>query len=195
MILFDLREGNESDPVYRELAISNNVRQLSFLQSAVTAALNSERPFLSQTVIKALNYHAMACLHLFAGQYRPCEVTVGDFTPPEQFRVADLMDDFVNLVNRYWESTDTITLSAEVLWRLNSIHPFINGNGRTARAACYFVLCVKGGGWLGGNKILPVLLHQHRERYVAALKSADTNNSTTELCALILELLREQKES
>ena len=59
------------------------------------------------------------------------------------------MDDFVNLINLYWESGDTVRLSAEVLWRLNFIHPFINGNGRTARAACYFVLCVKCG-WMSG---------------------------------------------
>lgn len=107
--------------------------------------------------------------------YRPCQVYVGDYTPPEHFRVPDLMDDFVNLVNRQWDSSDPVELSAYVLWRLNHIHPFINGNGRTARAACYFVLCVKLGGWLEGKTILPELLRANRSEYVAALKAADAS--------------------
>lgn len=83
------------------------------------------------------------------------------------------MDDFVNQVNRSWEKSDAITLSAYVLWRLNNIHPFINGNGRTARAACYFVLCVKLGGWLVGKTILPELIKGEREAYVQALAAVD----------------------
>ena len=195
MILYELRGHNENDAVYRRLALSNSIRQLNFLQSVVSAALESGRPFLSQTVIKALNYHAMACLHPFAGEYRPCDVQVGDHTPPDHYRVAALMDDFINLVNRRWETANAVELSAEVLWCLNWIHPFINGNGRTARAACYFVLCVKGGGWFGGNKILPVLLQEHREEYVAALKSADSGAGQEALCSLIVQLLTEQKNS
>lgn len=89
-------------------------------------------------------------------------MTVGDYTPPDHYRVNALMDDFVNLVNRRWSETEPVSLAAYVLWRLNYIHPFINGNGRTARAACYFVLCVKVKGWLGGDTILPERLRAHR---------------------------------
>ena len=101
----------------------------------MASALSIDRPFLSQTVTKAINYHAIACLHTDAGEYRPCPVEVGDYQPPEHCRVDALMDDFVNIVNRRWEKADPVWLAAYVLWRLNHIHPFINGNGRTARAA------------------------------------------------------------
>ena len=195
MILYELRNLNENDPVYRQLEFSNYARQLGFLNSVVDAALKSGKPFLSQTVIKALNYHAVACLHSSAGEYRPCGVRVGDFTPPEHHRVPDLMDDFVNVINRRWESSAPTHLSSKVLWRLNWIHPFINGNGRTARAACYFVLCLKSGGWLGGKNILPVLLRKNRERYVKALKAADQNRNVEELESLLVELLKEQAGS
>ena len=194
MILFELGKQDENDPVYRQLAFSNYARQLEFLRSLVDASLASKRPFLSQTVIKALNYHAMACLHSFAGEYRPCEVDVGEYEPPQHYRVDDLMDDLVNQVNRQWQSSDAIVLSSYVLWRLNHIHPFINGNGRTARAACYFVLCVKSGGWLGGKSTLPTLLHQNREDYIEALKSADRGNMDI-LPSLVLRLLQEQMAS
>lgn len=83
------------------------------------------------------------------------------------------MDDFVNQVNRHWGSTqDPVFLAAFVLWRLNYIHPFINGNGRTARAACYFVLCLAAGGLLPGSPALPELITQNREEYIQGLLHA-----------------------
>lgn len=174
MVLFELYE-TENHPVYQNLAISNGDRQFGFLQSLVAAALEAEQPFLSQTIIKALNFHAIACLHTSAGHYRPCEVHVGNHQPPAQYRVTDLMDSFVNVVNRSWETADPVGLAAYVLWRLNHIHPFINGNGRTARAACYFVLCVKTGGWLPGDIVLPALLVQNRPELVVTLQHADAS--------------------
>ena len=197
MILFELTGQREDHPAYQTLEISNAERHYGFLQSVVSAALSVERHFLSQTVIKAINYLAIACLHSNAGEYRPCPVRVGNYTPPEHYRVNDLMDDFANTVNRRWDQTEPVELATYVLWRLNYIHPFINGNGRTARAACYFVLCVKVGGWLGGNVILPELLRRDRSQYITALQEADRSTSKSSinlgpLRNLILGLLTEQ---
>ena len=196
MILYELT-GSESHPAYQELEISNGNRHYSFLESIVVASLAVGRPFLSQHVIKALNFHAISCLHISPGEYRPCEVTVGGYVPPVHYRVAALMDDFVNIANRQWERTDAVALAAFVLWRLNYIPPFINGNGRTARAACYFIVCVKSAGWLPGDTILPQLLKSNREEYVQALKMADSTNAEglldlNALHGLISRLLTEQ---
>ena len=174
MILIDLT-GGENHPSYQKFQIENGSRQYDFLRSAVEAAIEVNRPFLSQTILNALNFHAIACLHTSAGQFRPCKVYVGDFEPPPEFQVPDLMDDFVNQVNRSWVEQDALALAAFVLWRLNYIHPFINGNGRTARAACLFVLCVKLGGWLPGAPILPELIRQNREEYVKIMKAVDAS--------------------
>jgi hypothetical protein len=173
VILFDLVGENEQNPIYQDLAIANGNRQYDFLRSVVGASLSVGRPFLSAEVIQALNFHVITCLHSSAGEYRPCPVTVGTHLPPAHYRVPALMDDFINLVNRMWEATDEVVLAAFVLWRLNWIHPFINGNGRTARAACYFVLCLKAGRWLPGTTILPELIVRERARYVDALKQVD----------------------
>lgn len=172
MILFEIT-GREDDQTYQALEISNGNRQYDFLLSIVAASLSIERPFLSTQILKALNYHAITCLHTNPGEFRPCAVHVGAYEPPAHFRVPALMDDFVNYVNRNWENADPVVLAAFVLWRLNHIHPFINGNGRTARAACYFVLCVKAGRLLPGTKILPELLRENRPAYVDALKAVD----------------------
>ena len=173
MILYELTLHNENHSVYQTLAFANAERHYSFLHSIIEASISINRQFLSQTILKAINHHVIACLHTNAGEYRPCEVVAGDYEPPPYYLVSDLMDDFINSVNRGWEKTDPITLAACVLWRLNHIHPFINGNGRTARAACYFVLCVKVGGWLGGDTILPELLRGNRQEYIEALKHVD----------------------
>ena len=198
MIVFELT-GSEGQPEYRRLEQHNLDRQIHFLQSLVITAVNLDRKFISQSVIKAMNFHAIACLHVNAGEYRPCEVVVGTgentYTPPQHYRVEAMMDDFVNLVNVSWNNADPILLSAYVLWKLNYIHPFINGNGRTARACCYFVVCVKSGGLLPGTKILPQLLKEHRSRYVDSLKFADNEyengNSLQEILTPTMELIRE----
>lgn len=104
---------------------------------------------------------------------------------------------FIDEVNRKWESSDPIFLATFVLWRLNYIHPFVNGNGRTARAACYFVLCLKLGRWLKGKPNLPELIRRDRAEYVAALEHATDshNRGSTDLSilhSLLERLLSEQ---
>ena len=59
------------------------------------------------------------------------------------------------------------------LWRLNWIHPFIEGNGRTARAVCYYLLCVRSGSLLPGRKIVPERIRDSREPYIHALREVD----------------------
>ena len=56
---------------------------------------------------------------------------------------------------------------------LNWIHPFIEGNGRTARAACYYLICLKQGRLLPGKKIVPERIREDRKPYYAALQAAD----------------------
>jgi Fic family protein len=170
VILYELT-GSEEHPAYIELEISNGNRHYDFLRSIIFASLSLRRPFLSQQTIKALNYHAIASLHAYAGEYRPCPVIVGEYRAPEHYRVPALMEDFVNMVNSNWYHDDPVALAAFVLWKLNFIHPFINGNGRTARACAYFVLCVRSGGWLDGEPILPELLRIRRDDYIQALKA------------------------
>jgi Fic family protein len=171
--------GTEHHPVYQELAAENLDRQYSFLRSITLASLKLGQPMLSIEVIKALNYHAVSCLHANAGEFRCWPVTVGGassaggYEPPLHIQVPPMMQMFTNFVNRMWELWDPITLAAYVLWRLNFIHPFINGNGRAARAACHFVLCLKAGGWLPGDPILPDLIKANRPEYVARLKAVD----------------------
>lgn len=176
MILWEVAN-DEDHPHYTQLEISNGARQFGFLLSLIEVAVAANQIWLSQKVIKALNFHAIACLHDYAGEYRPCDVELGrgvdDHKPPKPHSVPAQMEHFVNYVNTRWHKFEPSKLAAFVLWRLNHIHPFVNGNGRTARAAAYFVLCLKAGGTLPGSKTLPELICDNRQEYVDALKVAD----------------------
>jgi Fic/DOC family len=58
-------------------------------------------------------------------------------------------------VNENWEGSSPVHLSAYVLWKLNWIHPFTDGNGRTARAISYLLLCLRLGYRLPGTNTIP----------------------------------------
>src|SRR5579863_7194509 len=84
------------------------------------------------------------------------------------------MDRFFSVVHENCKILEHPTmLPAYALWRLNWIHPFVEGNGRTARAACYYLLCLKQGQLLPGKKIVPERIRENRKPYYAALKAAD----------------------
>ena len=83
------------------------------------------------------------------------------------------MDRFISTVQENWYVWSPTELAAYGLWRMNWIHPFIEGNGRTARAACYFLLCVRSGALLNGRKILPERIRESRGDYESALQAAD----------------------
>ena len=90
MNLYEL-QGTESNPVYQAVAASNNAGHYDFLLSMVQAAIDSNKPWLSESLIKAINFHAIVALHDQAGQYRSVPVQVGDhYFPPEPYRVQSL---------------------------------------------------------------------------------------------------------
>ncbi|WBO22288.1 Fic family protein [Sphingomonas abietis] len=197
MFVFELAGESEAHPAYQALAIGNLNRQYDFLRSLVQTSLLLKRDLLSLETIKALNYHAISCLHAHAGELRPCAVHVGTYMPPEHFRVPALMQILIEDVNRRWQDADPVYLAAWVLWRLNWVHPFINGNGRTARVVCYYILCLRFGAWLPGTVILPELIRRDRADYVAALQAADASLKfgsldLAQLHGLLAKLLAEQ---
>lgn len=190
MILSEILGGEEHE-IYQALALRNLVRQYDFLRSLIAAAVGVDHR-VSPTILKALNYHAIACLHHSAGEYRPHDVTVGEYRPPHHTEVAARMDEFIEDVNRNWDEVDTVGLAAFCLWRLNHIHPFVNGNGRTARALCYYVVCVKMRGEPAGALILPERIRRNRDEHVALLQDADQRLDLIPLQRFLTRLLQEQ---
>jgi Fic family protein len=59
------------------------------------------------------------------------------------------------------------------MWRLNWIHPFTDGNGRTSRAASYIILCLKLGYRIPGKNTIPDQIAANKTPYYKALEAAD----------------------
>lgn len=197
MVLFEFVGQDENDQSYHRLAMSNLFRQYGFLQSIITASIESEWNKVSTGLIKSLNHHAIACLHVNAGEYRPCDLSVGDYEPPQHFLIPELMNEFVNELNRYWDESDALELGAFALWKLNHIHPFVNGNGRTARALSYYLICVKMGRLLPGDRILPQLIRDQRDECIRLLRQTDRefHSGLAALREFVQRLLEEQMGS
>ncbi len=121
----------------------------------------------------ALNYVAVANICQFGGRYRREPIYVGNHNPPHFEEVPDWMDRFISNVHENWYIWTPTEVAAYGLWRLNWIYPFIEGNGRTARAAAYYLLSVRSGTILRGRKILPERIRENREGYEKALTAAD----------------------
>jgi Fic family protein len=96
----------------------------------------------------------------------------GGHSLPEPARVPSLVLDFVHRANSY--RADYLHQAAYALWRVNWIHPFAGGNGRTARALSYLLLCMHEGFMLPGVPTVPTIIATTlRRHYLPALKQAD----------------------
>ena len=83
------------------------------------------------------------------------------------------------------------------MWRLNWIHSFFGGNGRTSRTASYLVLCARLRCRLPGNQTIPELIVRERVAYQTALRHADDQFSSgltdvSKMEELLSSLLAEQ---
>jgi Fic family protein len=135
-----------------------------------------ERPFkLRQGLLMQLHAVALKGIHLLAGTFRngPAKIHGSNHEPPEAFRVADEVADMCEYVNDHWRDGSALHLGAYVLWKLNWIHPFADGNGRTARALSYVVLSIKLDGLLPGKDTIPDQIAANKTPYYDALEKAD----------------------
>jgi Fic family protein len=150
-------------------------------------------PFrLRPSLILQLQRIALKGLSAYAGVFRPAGVDIGGskHKPTEAYLVPTRVEEMCDYVADNW-SKPPIHLMAYVLWRLNWIHPFTDGNGRTARAVAYLVLCARLGYRLPGTRTIPELIAMDKDPYYAALESADDGDLTT-LEKLLAALLAKQ---
>jgi len=68
---------------------------------------------------------------------------------------------------------DPIHVSAYLMWRLNWIHPFGDGNGRTSRALSYLALSIGYKMELPGFPTIPDLILRDKNPYYGAIDAAD----------------------
>jgi Fic family protein len=136
---------------------------------------DKDRPFrLRPSLILQLHQAALDGIHPLAGTWRNSKVSIGKskHTPPEAAFVSDEIGYLCDYVNDNW-SMPADHLCAYVLWKLNWIHPFADGNGRTSRAVAYVVLSVKLDSLLPGSPTIPEQIAANKTPYYDGLEEAD----------------------
>jgi Fic family protein len=157
-----------------EAEATNGLRQYDFAVKSVYQALDRQPFKLRPSLILSFNREALRGISAFAGLPRPANIEIrgSKHEPPGAHLVPELLENLCDYVNDHREES-AVHLAAYVMWRLNWIHPFVDGNGRTSRVLSFFVLSTKLGTVLPGTPTLPELVKAHRADYEAALDAAD----------------------
>ncbi|NML11445.1 Fic family protein [Sphingobium sp. AR-3-1] len=165
--------GNNLERLFQKQVNVYRLQELT--DNMVTGACEGSRFVFSEDLVKRLHSVAMHKLLSTPGEYRqePVHITNCPHVPPAWFEVPGHMAGMCEYVNVNWDKADLIHLAAYVLWRLNWIHPFPNGNGRTSRSTAYAILQIKYGGLLPSKNSIIQQIVEDRAPYYGALRHAD----------------------
>jgi len=158
------------------LEATNHARALDAVHSLI-----KKRP--SQlTSHDLLSLHALI-LHAIddanAGRYRnvPVRISGSAVVMPNPLKVPDLMEEFLRWLTAR-NSLHPVAFAGEAHYRLVTIHPFVDGNGRTARLLMNLLLLMRG--------YPPAIIHpRDRLAYIGALEKAQLGGSRSDFDALI----------
>jgi Fic family protein len=162
----------------------NHKEAILFIEDIVT-----KRTDLSEYVLKQI--HALVLYGIDrnnAGSYRQVPVLIAGskHTPPQPYLLEPLMNDYFEFYNQHKHSLHPVLLAAEMHERLVTIHPFIDGNGRTSRLIMNLILLQNGYPLviIGGD-------YDSRMAYYDALEQVNTNNDKSIFINLIVQKLKE----
>ncbi|OJW46923.1 MAG: cell filamentation protein Fic [Alphaproteobacteria bacterium 41-28] len=114
-----------------------------------------------------------------AGSYRQVAVRISGsrVVLPNPLKVTELMADYFNWLQTT-KNVHPVELAAEAHYRLVTIHPFVDGNGRTARLLMNLILLMNG---------YPPAIIRTRDRlsYIASLEKSQLGGSNDDYLTLI----------
>ena len=147
--------------------------------------LVSQKVDLSEYVLKQI--HGIVLYGIDrenAGVYRklPVAIAGSKHLPPQPYLLQDLMEDYFRFYNQEKDNLHPVVLTAEMHERLVTIHPFIDGNGRTSRLIMNLILLQYGFplAIIGGD-------YDSRMAYYDALEKVQTENNKEDFILLIAE--------
>ena len=126
-----------------------------------------------------------------AGRYRKVQVMIkgSSHMPPQPFLVAKEMEDYFIWYEENKSKMHAVVLAAEMHERLVTIHPFIDGNGRTSRLVMNLILLQHGYviANIKGD-------YDSRMKYYQALETAQTSNNKEDFLLFIAQTEKESLE-
>lgn len=108
----------------------------------------------------------------WAGKYRNSSVLIGgtDYKPPEAIDVPGLMNGLISWFRVNKNKLHPVESAALMHYKLVAVHPFFDGNGRTARLLMNIILMQAG-------YPLSIILKNDRKKYYDVLAKADKEDA------------------
>ncbi|SMG67124.1 filamentation induced by cAMP protein Fic [methanotrophic bacterial endosymbiont of Bathymodiolus sp.] len=129
-------------PMNEHLEAINHYEAINFIRDLV----KSDEPFNQHNLLSIHGLILQGIDRLNAGRFRqvPVMISGSQHTPPQPWQIDKLMEDYFLFYQQNRESLHPVILAAELHERLATIHPFIDGNGRTARLVMNLILLQSG---------------------------------------------------
>jgi Fic family protein len=153
-------------PLRDHLEAINYVHALNFVNDLID---KQRSDITANTLLDIHRIILKAIDDAHAGVWRTVAVRIAGslLEPPAPLRVPDLMREFISWLHAVNEQP--VLVAAQAHKRLVDIHPFVDGNGRTARLLMNVLLVQEG--------YPPAIIHvQDRVAYVQALARADAGD-------------------
>lgn len=152
-------------------------------------SLVSRRESLTEVNIRAI--HSLILKGIDgknAGAYRSQNVLISGakHTPPKHFEISILMRQFIEEYSHSWLNYHPVVRATLLHGEFVKIHPFIDGNGRTARLLLNFELL--------RNNYAPIIIkNENRAKYYEALDVAHTTLNYGAFLTLVVDSLLEEE--
>lgn len=158
----------------------NHALAFDFIQKLVDT---KRRDLTSQDI---LNIHSIILDNIDdsnKGKYRNVAVRLrgSETVLPNALKVPELMDEFIVWLRNERED-NPIKIAAEAHFKLVSIHPFVDGNGRTARLLMNLLLMQMG-------YPAAIVRKEDRSAYVNSLEKAQTKDDSSDYYTLMFEAI------
>lgn len=129
-------------PMKDHLEAINHAEAVSYIYDIVKGKHDFDKRTLSDVhrlILKSIDTKN-------AGRYRsvPVRISGSEHLPPQPFLIEKLMEDYFLHYHMIKNSQHPVIVAAEMHERLVSIHPFIDGNGRTSRLMMNIILMKNG---------------------------------------------------
>ena len=210
----ELRRKTRIQSIHSSLAIENN--QLSLFQ--VEAVINGKAVIGEQKDIQAVKnaykaYEEIDNVNPYSvddlkkiqgiltfaieddsGKFRNHGEAVYDgdvqiFMAPPHRMVPELMDNLFRWMNEVKENVNPLILSSIFHYEFVFIHPFSDGNGRTARLWKTAILAH----WKDLFKYIPIesIIRKHQEEYYTAIQNCNNAGNSNEFIEFMLKVINE----
>ncbi len=170
--------------ITEHLEAINHGHAIEMLYDLVSGDISYDRRILldlHSLILRSINQK-------YAGTYRdvPVMISGSSHTPPQPYMVDKMMEDYFIHFRNHKRSLHPIILAAEMHERLVSIHPFIDGNGRTSRLIMNLILLQHGYTitYLKGD-------YESRMRYYAALEAVQIDNDPESFYDLVIDAVED----